>query len=741
MNYESVKRPTSVRSLSLLQSGNKLLATPVNLFGYHLTFDAEMTTSADMAQFTNAYANGDRRLYANHEEEYYVDYNATDPANPYKFNNGALNITATPTPAGGQPYTSGMLDTINSFSQNQGYFEMRAKTPNAQGFWPAFWMLAPAYQPEIDMLEQPNNSGSDSKYWAAINTPELFTAGFNDTGVSLSQGYHSYGFLWDQYSIQFTFDGNLIGFAHVTPASMASVKMYLLANLAVGDQYSWPGAPLPGASATYSIDYIRAYSLDPSAPAVPMEQISSPDGVDTSPKLGTPISIGTGPDSFVFLLAEDAYNGDAQFTITIDGVQQGGVFTTTALHNNGQSQKITVNGTFGTGAHNAAVTFLNDAYGGSGLDRNLYVNGISYNGAGLAPSNASLLSNGTATFAIAAAVPDVVVGTGPDSFEFKISEDAYAGDAQYTISIDGVQQGGILTAAASHTSGVDQKVTVNGTFGTGPHTATVNFLNDAGGPNGGDRNLYVDAANYNGSTLTPTSAPLYSNGPVNFSSGTASGTSVVGTGPDNFMFGMSEDPNAGDAQFTIAVDGVQQGGVMTTSALHASGQSQQFQVNGSFGAGTHTAVVTFLNDLYGPNGQDRNLYIDSASFDGATLTPGSGALYSNGSMSFVRPANDSLTVNLAEDAYLGDAKAEISIDNQLLATVTVTALNSGTPQPFNFVGNFGSGPHTVGVSFINDASGSGGDRNLYVKGISYDGVSHPDATASLYFNTMANFNV
>lgn len=700
-----------------------------------------MSSSADMAKFTNSYANGDRRLYANHEEEYYVDYNAASPTNPYAFANGALNITASPNPAGGQPYTSGMLDTFNTFSQNQGYFEMRAKTPNAQGFWPAFWMLAPAYQPEIDMLEQPNNSGSDSKYWAAINTPELFTAGFNDTGVSLSQGYHSYGFLWDQYSIQFTFDGNLIGFAHVTPTSMASVKMYLLANLAVGDQYSWPGAPLAGASATYSIDYIRAYSLDPTIPAVTLGTVSSPDGVDTTPKLGTPISIGTGPDSFVFMLSEDAYNGDAQFTIKIDGVQQGGVFTTAASHNSGQSQKITVNGTFGPGAHTTAVTFLNDAYGGQGLDRNLYVDQVTYNGLAMGPGNASLLSNGTASFAIAAAVADVSVGTGPDSFVFKISEDAYVGDAQYTISIDGVKQGGTLTAAASHSLGVSQKVTVNGTFGAGPHTATVNFLNDTGGPNGGDRNLYVDAASFNGATLTPTSAPLYSNGPVNFSAGTASATSSIGTGADNFTFKMSEDANAGDAQFTVKVDGVQQGGVMTTTALHASGQSQTFQVNGTFGAGTHTAVVSFLNDLYGPNGQDRNLYIDSAAYNGTALTPSSGALYNNGSMSFVRPADDTLTLMMSEDAYMGDAKAEISIDNKLLGTVTVTALNSGSPQPISFVGNFGTGPHTVGVSFINDASGAGGDRNLYVKGITFDGVSHPDATASLYWNTMANISI
>ena len=263
------------------------MATPVDLIGYHITFDAEMTTSADMAKFRTTFENGDRTLYNNHEGEAYADYNTANPANPFIFNNGALAITATPTPYNGQPYTSGLIQTSGTFTQNTGYFEIRAKTPNTHGFWSAFWMLPPsAGYPELDILEQPNNSGL-SQYWTFIGTPTDHSGGFTDVGVDLSAGYHTYGLLWNATTVQFTLDGNLIGSPHATPPALIGQQMYLLANLAVGnsDPRSWAGQPDAGASAAYNIDYIRAYSNNPNVAAVAMQPISSPDGVDTTPHL------------------------------------------------------------------------------------------------------------------------------------------------------------------------------------------------------------------------------------------------------------------------------------------------------------------------------------------------------------------------------------------------------------------------------------------------------------------------
>jgi hypothetical protein len=73
-------------------------------------------------------------------------------------------------------------------------------------------------------------------------------------------------------------------------------------------------------------------------------------------------------------LSEDAYNGDAQFSATMDNTQLTNNSTVTASHAANQSQSFNYNGSWGSsGQHTITVTFLNDAWGGStALDRNLW---------------------------------------------------------------------------------------------------------------------------------------------------------------------------------------------------------------------------------------------------------------------------------------------------------------------------------------------------------------------------------
>ena len=110
------------------------------------------------------------------------------------------------------------------------------------------------------------------------------------------------------------------------------------------------------------------------------------------------------------------------------------------------------------------------------------------------------------------------VGSGADKLALKISEDAYQGDAQYTVSVDGQQIGGTLTAHSSHAAGQDDLLTVLGNWGSGSHAVSVNFLNDAyGGSQSTDRNLYVDGAAIDGAAVPNSTVPLYSNGAQGFS--------------------------------------------------------------------------------------------------------------------------------------------------------------------------------------------------------------------------------
>ncbi len=81
---------------------------------------------------------------------------------PFSIDKGVLSITAAPATGdmAGQiwekTYTSGVLTTKTSFSQQYGFFDVRAKLPKGAGMWPAFWLLPAdgSWPPEIDIFEQ-----------------------------------------------------------------------------------------------------------------------------------------------------------------------------------------------------------------------------------------------------------------------------------------------------------------------------------------------------------------------------------------------------------------------------------------------------------------------------------------------------------------------------------------------------------------------------------------------------------
>ena len=98
-------------------------------------------------------------------------------------------------------------------------------------------------------------------------------------------------------------------------------------------------------------------------------------------------------------LSEDAWNGNAQFTLSIDGKVVSTAQDVVSLHSTSAWDTVTFAGSFGAGSHKIGVNFTNDAYGGSAsTDRNLYVNGIEVNGTHYGAGVTSLLSNGSATY-------------------------------------------------------------------------------------------------------------------------------------------------------------------------------------------------------------------------------------------------------------------------------------------------------------------------------------------------------
>jgi Ca2+-binding RTX toxin-like protein len=128
-------------------------------------------------------------------------------------------------------------------------------------------------------------------------------------------------------------------------------------------------------------------------------------GVTVGAPPPAPVTTGTGSDSLVLSMSGDAYQGDARFTVAIDGKQQGGSFTATAPHTAAVGQNFIFNGDWAIGTHTVTVNFLNDASGGTAAtDRNLYVNGLSYDGTATGQS-AALMSAGPKNFSVTDITP------------------------------------------------------------------------------------------------------------------------------------------------------------------------------------------------------------------------------------------------------------------------------------------------------------------------------------------------
>ena len=310
------------------------------------------------------------------------------------------------------------------------------------------------------------------------------------------------------------------------------------------DSLVYGGVTTPGGSlmSNGSRSFQLGASKPASTPAAATPATSTPaTSTPAAPAASTPadktatVLVGAGSDSITLKISEDAWQGDAQFTISVDGKQVGGTLAATASHAAGQQQAFVVSGGFGAGPHDVSVNFLNDAYGGTAAtDRNLYVDGLAYGGATV--PGGTLMSNGAKTFHVD--TPNgVSVGKGPDRITLNVSEDAWKGDAKFTVSVDGKQVGGTLTATASHAAGQQQAFTLFGSFGAGPHDVAVNFTNDAyGGTSDTDRNLYVDNL-ISGGVTTP-GAGLWNGGVHHFAlpGAAAPAIALVGTSEPAMTF-------------------------------------------------------------------------------------------------------------------------------------------------------------------------------------------------------------
>ncbi len=223
--------------------------------------------------------------WGNDELETYCGWNSSaspcSTANPnvYVGTDGYLHIVAQNPSAG--VYTSARLKTEGLFSFQYGRIEFSAQVPEAQGFWPANWLLGnsivtadwPACG-EMDVLERVN----------AASTPDWNEGSIHGTGFTGSNlgtqydfpagetasGWHTYGMIWSKGSVSYYVDDPNNPYVTYTPASISGLSgsvwpfdsgpNFIILNLAVGG--SWPGSPNSSTPfpSQMLVSYVRIYT-------------------------------------------------------------------------------------------------------------------------------------------------------------------------------------------------------------------------------------------------------------------------------------------------------------------------------------------------------------------------------------------------------------------------------------------------------------------------------------------------
>jgi beta-glucanase (GH16 family) len=224
--------------------------------------------------------------WGNDELETYCGWNssvspcAASAPNAYVGTDGYLHIVAQQPSAG--VYTSARMKTEGLFSFQYGRIEFRAQVPEAQGLWPAAWLMGnniatvnwPACG-EMDVLERVNAAITPDWNEGSIHgtgfTGTILGTEYNFPSGQTAAGWHTYGMIWSKGSVAYYIDNPAQPYVTYTPSSISGYSgavwpfdsgqaNFIILNLAVGG--SWPGSPNSSTPfpAQMLVDYVRVYT-------------------------------------------------------------------------------------------------------------------------------------------------------------------------------------------------------------------------------------------------------------------------------------------------------------------------------------------------------------------------------------------------------------------------------------------------------------------------------------------------
>jgi len=208
-----------------------------------------------------------------------------------KVDNGVLILSARRENYKDRPYTTSSVTTARKFSFQYGRLEFRARLTYGQGLHPALWTMGDSYLTtsdelgwpvcgEIDVMEMTGRGSESEKYTQkanSITTHNLHWGPNRDEHYALSDrmfndhrledgvvadSYHIYAIEWDENSIKFFFDDELLNEISLDDPTMGNAfrqPHWLIMDISL---YKWEPecvddtTPFPQ---SMYVDYVRVY--------------------------------------------------------------------------------------------------------------------------------------------------------------------------------------------------------------------------------------------------------------------------------------------------------------------------------------------------------------------------------------------------------------------------------------------------------------------------------------------------
>ena len=155
------------------------------------------------------------------------------------------------------PIVTGLLSTERCFTQQLGYFGIRAKVAKgATGIWSALWRTGSRWPPEDDMCEVGANDttkhtfgahdGDSNADYSVSNYQHIGENGgpFEDKSLDVGLDYHEFGVLRTEQGAAFIRDGKVLRIAPRFTGNFSTIPLWMIASLQVGTTAtdSWLGA-------------------------------------------------------------------------------------------------------------------------------------------------------------------------------------------------------------------------------------------------------------------------------------------------------------------------------------------------------------------------------------------------------------------------------------------------------------------------------------------------------------------